>query len=85
MVCAPSLRHASRPVNELLMINPEPAQDSQSCLWGFTRLLEQTELYAGIVQYRTRDNLGMIIGAVDLLYISPMALQDMAFYAGHLN
>jgi hypothetical protein len=67
------------------MINPEPAQDSQSCLWSLSRLIEQSVLYAGEVDYVTRDDLGMVIGSVKLIYFSPLALYDMTRYAGNLN
>jgi hypothetical protein len=67
------------------MIIPEPAQDSQSCLWSFGRLIEQSVLYAGEVDYVTRDDLGMVIGSVNLIYFSPLALFDMKRYVGNNN
>jgi len=44
----------------------------------FTELIESSDLYSGVVELETKDDLGMLVGYVEVLYLSPLALQDMA-------
>ncbi len=67
------------------MIIPESAQDNQSCLWTFSRLIEMTELYAGEVIWTQRDDLDMIIGQALVIYFSPLAYKDIMAMMGNLN
>lgn len=63
------------------MINPEVA-DNKAVLWTYSRMMEKTELYAGKVKIKETDNLGMVIGEVEEIYYSPMALNDIWLIVG---
>ena len=47
--------------------------------------LGRTYYYAGVMVYRQRDNLGMVIVEEELFFLSPLALFDEVFYRSCVN
>ena len=47
--------------------------------------LGRTYYYAGVMVYRQRDNLGMVIAEAPFLFISPIAIIEEEFYRSHVN